>query len=121
APSLVLVAVVFPGDRDGIERASVGGRVDLRVNDVGAGRRAGARNDRQQPWMVGREDRQLCNAAGLVETDIDRELVACLFAGADEARLADLPLQIDLEPVGGIVPPDIGVELSFRPLVERGA
>ena len=121
APALVLVAVVFPRDRDGVERAAVGGGVDLRVDDVGAGRGAGAGDDRQQPGMVGREDRQFGDAARLVEADIDRELVAGLFAGAHEARMADLARQFDLEPVGRIVPRDIGVELLLRPFGEGGA
>jgi len=34
AAALVLVAVVFSGDRDGIEREAVGGGVDLRVDDI---------------------------------------------------------------------------------------
>src|SRR5207248_124501 len=55
-------------------------------------------------------------AACLVETDIDRELVATLFAGADESGLADLAAEINLEPVGRIVSRDIGVDLIARPL-----
>ena len=65
----------------------------------------------KQPGMVDRQDRQFGDAARLVEADIDRELVAGLLAGAHEARVADLARQIDLEPVGRIVPRDIGVEL----------
>src|SRR5437660_224113 len=80
ATSLVLVAVVFPSNRDGVERAAVGGGVDLRVDDVGARGRAGPRNDRQQPGMVGGQNRQFGDAACLVEADIDRKLVAGLFA-----------------------------------------
>ena len=71
--------------------------------------------------MVGREYRQFGDGARLVEADIDRELVVGLFAGADEARLADFSLQVDLEPVGRIMPPDIGVEFGFRPFGEGGA
>jgi hypothetical protein len=46
--AFVVVAVVFPGDRDGVERAAIGRGVDLRVDDVGAGRGACAGDDRQQ-------------------------------------------------------------------------
>jgi len=86
--SLVLVAVVFPRDRDGVERAAIGGRIDLRVDDVGAGGRAGARDDRQQPGVVGGQDRQFGDAARLVEADVDREFVAGLLTGADETGVA---------------------------------
>ena len=52
APPLVLVAVELAADQDGVERAAVGGGEDLRVDDVAAGRRAGAGDDRQQARMV---------------------------------------------------------------------
>ena len=68
--------------------------------------------------MVGREDRQFGDAARFVEADIDCELVAGLLAGAQEAGMADLARQIDLEPVRRIVPRDVGVELLLRPLGE---
>ena len=121
APSLVLVAVVFPRYRDGVERAAVGGGVDLGVDDIGARRSAGAGDDRQQPGMIAGENGQLGDAARLVEADIDRELVFGLFAGLQEAGMADLARQFDLEPVGRIVPADIGVEFGFRPFGEGGA
>ena len=121
AAALVLVAVVFPRYRDGVERAAVGGGVDLGVDDVGARGRAGARDDRQQPGMVGRKDRQFGDAARLVEADIDRELVAGLFARPQKPRVADLARQFDLEPVGRIMPGDIGVEFGVLPFGEGGA
>ena len=71
--------------------------------------------------MVGGEDRQFGDAARLVEADIDRELVAGLFAGADESGMADLARQLDLEPIGGIMPRDIGIELPVRPFGEGRA
>ena len=113
AARLVLVAIEFARDRDGVERAAVGGGVDLRVDDVGAGRRAGAGDDRQQPGMVGRQDGQLGHAARLVEADIDRERCGRPVRLARRKRAwRDLARQIDLEPVGRIVPRDIGVELG---------
>jgi len=61
--------------------------------------------------MIHRQNGELGNAARLVEADIDRELVAGLFAGAQEAGMPDLARQFDLEPVRRIMPRDIGVEL----------
>ena len=54
-PLLVGVVVEFAADRDRVERLAVGGREDLRVDDVGAGDGAGPGDDRQQARMVGRE------------------------------------------------------------------
>ena len=71
--------------------------------------------------MVHRQDGQFGDAARLVEADIDRELVAGLFAGPQEPRMADFARQFDLEPVGRILPADIGVEFGFRPFGEGGA
>ena len=71
--------------------------------------------------MIGGEYGQFGDAARLVEADIDRQLVAGLFAGAEEAGMADLARQLDLEPVRRIVPADIGVEFLLRPFGERVA
>ena len=71
--------------------------------------------------MVDRQDGQFGDAAGLVEADIDRQLVAGLFAGAQEAGVAELARQFDLEPIRRIMPRDIGVEFLLRPFGEGGA
>ena len=71
--------------------------------------------------MVLGQDRQFGDAADFIEAYIDIELVAALFTGAHEPRVADFVRQIDLEPVCGIVPCDIGVEFLVRPLGERRA
>ena len=68
--------------------------------------------------MVHGEDRQLGDAARRIEADIDRELMAGILARAHEAGVADLARQLDLEPVGRIVPADIGVELVLGPIGE---
>jgi hypothetical protein len=51
--------------------------------------------DNSQGWSAG-ENGQLGDAARLVEADIDRELVAGLFAGSQEAGVADLARQSTL-------------------------
>ena len=55
AAPLVLVAVELAADQDRVERLAVGGGEDLRVDDVAAGRGAGAGDHRQQARMVGRQ------------------------------------------------------------------
>src|SRR3569833_2247148 len=71
--------------------------------------------------MVRRQDREFGDGARRIEADIDRELVAGVLAGAYEARVAYLARQLDLEPVGRIMPADIGVELGLRPFGEGDA
>src|SRR3569833_4322688 len=71
--------------------------------------------------MVRRQDREFGDGARRIEADIDRELVAGVLAGAYEARVAYLARQLDLEPVGRILPADIGVELGLRPFGEGDA
>src|SRR3984957_20858335 len=58
APSLVVVELELARHRYGVEREPVGGGEDLRVDDVGAGGRAGAGDDREQPGMGGGEPRE---------------------------------------------------------------
>ena len=118
AARLVLVAVEFARDRDGVEREAVGGGVDLRVDDVGAGQRAGAGDDRQQPRMIRREDRQFGDAARRVETDAGGKPLIGRLGGAHETRMGDLVRQIDLEPIGRIMARDIGLAQRLRPVGE---
>ena len=63
SPRLVLVEIEFARDRDRVEGTTVGGGEDLRVHDIGAGDRAGARDDGEQPRMIGCEHGELGNAA----------------------------------------------------------
>ena len=70
--------------------------------------------------MIGGKDRQLGDAAPLIEADVDVELLAASFAGAQEARVPDLVPEIDLEPVGRIMPDNVGVELMVGPFGESG-
>ena len=76
--------------------------------------------DSSQGWSVARIVSSVTPRASSKPTLIASLWPAC-FAGADEARVADLARQLDLEPVGRIVPADIGVELGFRPFGEGGA
>ena len=104
AACFVFVAFELARHRDGVEREPVGRGVDLGVDDVGAGKRAGAGDDRKQPWMVGREYRKLGDAALGVEADRGRQRLAGGFRRAHEARMRELVRQIDLEPIGRVVP-----------------
>ena len=97
----------FARHRDGVEREPVGRGVDLRVDDVGARHRAGAGDDRQQPRMVGREHRQLGHAARRVEADRGRERLALLRLSRRKRACATLCGEIDLQPIGRIMPRDI--------------
>ena len=117
AAFLVLVAVEFARQRNGVERAAVGGGVDLRVDDVGAGHRAGAGDDRQQPGMIGREHGELGHRALGVESDRRwRGALPASSAARTKLRVLDLVRQIDLEPIGRIELGDIGVEPLRRPV-----
>ena len=82
AAQLVLVALEGAGDEDRVERAAVDGGEDLRVDDVGAGRRAGAGDDREQARMVRREHGELGHAAEGVGRDLGRERCAPAFSAA---------------------------------------
>ena len=59
APHLVLVVVEGAADNDRVERPSVGGGENLRVDDVGVARRARAGDDGENPRMVGGEHGEL--------------------------------------------------------------
>ena len=67
---------------------SVGGE-DLRVDDVAAGRRAGAGDDGEQARMVGRQHGELGDAAEGVGLDLGRDRPPGLLGLADEARVLD--------------------------------
>ena len=106
--------------RDGVERAPVGGGEDLRIDDVGAGDRAGAGDDGQQPGMIRRHHGELGHAARGRERDRGGERLSGLRGRTQEARMRDLLRQIDLEPIGRVMQRDIGVDLGRRPILELG-
>jgi len=56
--------------------------------------------------MVGRQNRQLGDARISSKPTLIASLWAGLSLARDEARLADLARQLDLEPVGRVVPAD---------------
>ena len=56
AAQFVLVALEGARDEDRVEGEAVGRGEDLRVDDIGAGRGAGAGDAAEQPRVVGRDD-----------------------------------------------------------------
>ena len=104
--------------RDDVEREAVGGGEDLRVDDVGARRRAGAGEQRQEARMVDGQHRDLGDAAIGVGRHLRFERAHLHFREAQESGVLHLAREIDLEPVVGIVPRRIGVEIGIGP-VER--
>ncbi len=103
-------------DEDGVERQAVGGGEDLRVDDVGARRRAGAGDDRQQAGMVLRRHGEFGDAAEAVGRDLGGRASACSFSAAcRKSACLMLARQVHLQPVGRIVAGDIGVDLGVRP------
>src|SRR5262249_52296844 len=90
AACFVFVAFEFARYRDGVKREPVRRGVDLGVNDVGAGERAGAGDDRQQPRMIRRDDRARGDAAPAVEAESSGEIVAGLLAGGNETGVREL-------------------------------
>ena len=56
--ALVLLGLEFALDQNRVERHAVGGGEDLGAGDVGAGRRTGAGDERQQARMIRRIDRE---------------------------------------------------------------
>src|SRR5262245_41515648 len=82
--------------------------------------------DSSQGWSVARivspvTARASSKPTGIASLGSPRQLVVGLLAVADESRVTDLVRQVDLEPVGRIVPADIGVELRVVPFGEGGA
>ncbi len=76
--------------------------------------------DSSQGWSIARIVSSVTPRAASKPT-----LIASLWPASSldlhEAGVADLARQLDLEPVGRIVPADIGVELGLRPFGEGGA
>ena len=80
APALVLLAVELALQQEGVEGKAVARRGDVRADDVGAGRRAGAGKQRQQARMIGREHRQLGDRGEGVGRKVGREGAAACSA-----------------------------------------
>ena len=118
APLLVLVALEFARQRNGVERAPVGGGEYLRVDDIGAGHGAGAGDDRQQPGVVGRQHGQFGHVAAVVADGGGKRLFGIL-GRAHEIGVLDLVRQIDLEPIGCVVLGDIALQPIRRPILHR--
>ena len=76
---------------------------------------AGAGDDRQQPGMVGRDHREFGDAAEGVGRHFGRERMHFHRAGVQQQRVLDFVRQIDLEPIGRIMPRRIVGEFVVRP------
>ena len=100
AALLVGLVVELAGDEDRVERLAVGGGVDLRVDDVGAGNGAGAGDHRQEPRMIRGEHRDLGDRLEGAAGDAGGERAACRVGLADEVRVGDLARQVDAQPIG---------------------
>src|SRR4029079_19798985 len=109
AALLVLVAIEFARDRNRVEREPVGGRDNLRVDDVAAGDSASARDVRQEPRVILCEYGELGDAARGVDPRDGRELLTGFFRFGDEARIRNLAYEIDLQPVRRIMAGGVGI------------
>ena len=103
------------GKQERVEREAVARRRDVRARDVGAGGGAGAGEQRQQPRMVGREQRQLGDGREGVGGEV------CWRACCPPARRARTSLacstdlaRVGAQPVVGIVPVDEALDLARR-------
>ncbi len=114
--ALVVVGIEFTADENGIERPPVAGGENLRVDDVGPCRRAGARYDRQEAGMVGRQHRDFGHGLEGVwlRHGGQRPLVAVGFA--DEMGVPDLILEADGQEIVGVVEGQIGIALVLGPV-----
>ena len=89
-------------DQERVERMAVARRGDLRAGDIGAGRGAGAGEERQQARMVRRKDGELGDRGEGVGRDVGRELLALLFAASrNSAACATCVRGLRPEPVVG--------------------
>ena len=117
AAQLVLVVIEVAGEQERVERKAVSRRHDVSAGDVGAGGRAGAGEQGQQPRMVGGEDRQL----GDGREGVGRvSLATCgLRARRCAANLAcSTAFSRRSQPVVGVVAIDIALDLGLRPVGE---
>ena len=86
------------------------------VDDVRAGRSAGAGDDGQKAWMVRRDDRDFRRVPRGIRPDVDERQDACPVARRLEQQV-DVPQPVrlvDLEPIGVAEPVRIGFEGRAR-------
>ena len=88
---------------EGVDGAAVRGRKDLRADDRGLGHGAGAGDQRQQPRMVGRIERNLGDALEGLDADRAGERHVRRVGGADHPRVLDLQLGLGAQPVVVVV------------------
>ena len=92
--------------------SAVGGREDLRVDDVAARGRAGAGDDGEQARVVGRQDGELGHAPERVGLDLGGDGAAgMLRLAARSGACFSSPGRLDLQPVGRVVARRVGLEL----------
>ena len=119
AAQLILVLLEGAADEDRVQGQPVRGGEDLGVHDIGARRRASARDDRQEAGMVGGYDRQFRHAAKGVGGELGHERFEFDIHDPQQFGVGDLVLQIRLQPIGLIVTRRIGVEIGIRPGGQR--
>ena len=107
---LVGVLGKLPVDHQRVERHAVDGGVDLRRGDVGAGRRAGPGQHREQPRMVGREHRDLGDRREGIGADGGADLLAPRLGFLDQPRMFELALVRHRDPVIVVVARHVGLE-----------
>src|SRR5581483_12487286 len=117
---LVGIVLELAADGDGVEGLAVDGRIDLRVDDVAAGNRAGAGDDRQKPGMVRRKYGDFGDALETARADGRGEPATFALGAPDEAGVGDLARKIDAQPIGRIVAGEVGLAFRLGPVGERG-
>ena len=103
ADLFVLVGGEGAAQAEGVEGAAVAGRKDLRADDRGFAHGAGAGDQRQQPRMVGRIERDLGDALEGLDADRAGERLVRRVGGADHAGMLDLQLGLGAQPVVVVV------------------
>ena len=119
ADLLVLVGGEGAAQPEGVERLAVAGRKDLRADDRGFAHGAGAGDQRQQPRMVGRIERDFSDALEGLDADRAGEGLVRVIGGADHLGVLELQLELGAQPVVIVVARHVGLELGPRPGDER--
>ena len=65
--------------------------------------------------MIGGCDREFGNAAEPVGCDLCRHGMHVTLSGQQKAGMAGAVLLIDFQPIGRIMPPDIGIDFGIGP------
>ena len=109
-------SVEFASQQEGVEREAVARGRDLGADDVGAVCRAGAGKQREQPRVVGREDREFGDGGKRVRHGIGDEFAVFMLRATDKASVARLLGGLRAQPIVGIVPIDEVFDFGARPV-----